>query len=163
MWCLKCLGILFNEGMEKYEKVMRHVLESLPWSYKHVGVELGLEINKSSFLRSNTNLDRCYNLEVYLYLLNGFESLSALFRADARRDVVLVNKASNILCKELIVPTNWHQLENKGLVRNCYGRWVQPERHANDVPSPHCLGNLGRGGQKVDASIWRFKGNLTNQ
>ncbi|GLJ52298.1 hypothetical protein SUGI_1112410 [Cryptomeria japonica] len=102
----KMPDILFNEGMEKYEKVMGHVLESLPWSYKHVGVELGLEINKSLFFRSNPDLVGCYKLEVYLHLLNGFESSSAPFRDDARRDVVLVNKASNMLHKELMVPTN---------------------------------------------------------
>ncbi|GLJ20822.1 hypothetical protein SUGI_0379590 [Cryptomeria japonica] len=138
----KMPGILFNEGMEKYEKVIGHVLESLPWSYKHVGVELGLEIKKSPFLRSNPDLAGCHNLEVYLHLLDGFESSSASFRVEARRDVALINKASDMLRKDLMVPINWHQLDNKGLVRNCYGRWVQPERDADDVPSPHGLGSF---------------------
>ncbi|GLJ20818.1 hypothetical protein SUGI_0379550 [Cryptomeria japonica] len=138
----KMPGILFNEGMEKYEKVIGHVLESLPWSYKHVGVELGLEIKKSPFLKSNPDLAGCHNFEVYLHLLDGFESSSAPFRVEARRDVSLINKASDLLRKDLMVPSNWHQLENKGLVHNCYGRWVQPERDADDVPSPHGLGSF---------------------
>ena len=136
----KMPGILFNEGMEKYEKIIGYVLESLPWSYKHVGMELPLEIKKSTFLKSNPDLVGCHNLEVYLHLLDGFESSSAPFRVDAQCDKALVNKASDMLHKELMVPANWYQLENKGLVRNSYGRWVQPERDVDDVPSPHGIG-----------------------
>ncbi|GLJ20825.1 hypothetical protein SUGI_0379620, partial [Cryptomeria japonica] len=75
-----------------------------------------------------------------LRVVDGFESSFAMFRAKARRDAALVNKASDMLCKELIVPANWYQMENKGLVRNGYGRWVQPERDVDHVPSPHGWG-----------------------
>ncbi|GLJ20821.1 hypothetical protein SUGI_0379580 [Cryptomeria japonica] len=126
----KMPGIFFNEGMEKYEKLIGDVLEFCPWTYKHVGVELVLDLKKSPFLKNNPDLAGCHNLEVYLHLLDGFESSSAMFRAKARRDAALVNKSSDMLCKELIVPANWYQMENKG-------RWVQPERDVDHVPSPH--------------------------
>eukprot|EP01018_Ginkgo_biloba_P009044 Gb_04087 [translate_table: standard] len=64
------------------------------------------------------------------------ESSSTPFRPEAKRDVALVNKSSDLLLKEVMIPANWYQLQHKGLVRNCYGRWVQPERDAEDVPSP---------------------------
>lgn len=51
------------------------------------------------------------------------------------RDPALVNKACNFLKEHLLVPPNWRQDENKGLVRNTDGRWIQPERLADDHSS----------------------------
>lgn len=44
------------------------------------------------------------------------------------RDIALVNKATDFLKDELLIPPKWMQLENKGLVRGQDGRWTQPER-----------------------------------
>lgn len=133
----KMPGIIFNEGMEKFEQLMKPLVDNFPWTYTHVGVELELDRRRSPFLKENFDPADCHNLEGYLHLLDGFQSSSAPFRGDAKRDVALVNKASNILRPELMVPGNWYQLENKGLVRNSDGIWVQAERDPEDVPSPN--------------------------
>ncbi|KAL0011765.1 hypothetical protein SO802_006873 [Lithocarpus litseifolius] len=57
-------------------------------------------------------------------------------RWNAQRDVALVNKATDMLIKELRIPKIWYQLPYKGLVLNKHGRWVKPSREPEDVPSP---------------------------
>lgn len=59
-----------------------------------------------------------------------------MFRSDARRDVALVNKDSDMLGDDLRVPKCWYQLASKGLVCNAHGRWVKPTRDPEDIPSP---------------------------
>lgn len=54
------------------------------------------------------------------------------------RDPALVNKASDFLKDHYLVPPHWRQDENKGMVRNMEGRWMQPERpriedHPTDI------------------------------
>lgn len=125
----KTPGIVFHEGMEKLEQLVRPLLDLLPWTYTHVGVELKLDHRCSHFLKEKLDPAECHNLEGYLHLLDRFQS------SCAKRDVALVNKASDMLRAEQMVPGNWYQVENKGLVRNVDGRWVQPERDPEDVPS----------------------------
>lgn len=62
------------------------------------------------------------------------------------RDPALVNKASDFLKDHYLVPPHWRQDENKGMVRNTDGRWMQPERsklddHPEDIL--HHLKQLG--------------------
>lgn len=45
--------------------------EGLPWSYSHVGVELELDQNNSSFLKQTNDLVCAHNLEAHLHLLDG--------------------------------------------------------------------------------------------
>ncbi|KAL0305454.1 UNVERIFIED_CONTAM: hypothetical protein Sradi_5962700 [Sesamum radiatum] len=75
-------------------------------------------------------------LETYLHLVDGYHSSDSGFRADAKRDVALVNKDCDMLVDELRIPPNWYQLANKGLERNDHGRWVKPKRDPEDIPSP---------------------------
>jgi hypothetical protein len=133
----KVPGIIFNEGMEKFEQLMGALIDLLPWTYTHVGVELKLDHRFSHFLKENLDPAESHNLEGYLHLLDGYESSRVPFRSNPKRDWALVNKASDMLRPELMVPGNWYQVENKGLVRNFCGRWVQPERDPEDVPSPN--------------------------
>lgn len=48
------------------------------------------------------------------------------------RDPALVNKASDFLKDHYLVPPYWRQGENKGMVRNKDGRWMQQERSILD-------------------------------
>jgi len=62
------------------------------------------------------------------------------------RDPALVNKACDFLKDHYLVPPNWRQDENKGMVRNGDGRWVQPDRPKLDdhpVDTHHHLRKLG--------------------
>eukprot|EP01018_Ginkgo_biloba_P009048 Gb_34047 [translate_table: standard] len=132
----KMPGIFFNEGTQKYEKLLGPLIDVVPWYYTHVGAELRVDLRHSRYLKNNPDPAGCHNLEAYLHSVDGFLSSSVPFRAEAKRDVALINKTSDLLKKEVMIPSNWYQLQHKGLVRNRYGRWVQPEREAEDVPSP---------------------------
>lgn len=64
----------------------------------------------------------------------------------SRRDPALVNKASDFLKDHYLVPPFWRQDENKGMVRNMEGRWIQLERpriedHPTDIH--HLLKKIG--------------------
>ena len=128
----KMPGILFNEGLKKFEVVTG----TLEWVYTHVGLELGLDVRSSPYLKHGIDLGGFHSLETYLHLVDGHLSSDSGFRASAKRDVALVNKASGMLREELRIPACWNQSANKGLVCNAYGRWVQPQREPEDIPSP---------------------------
>jgi hypothetical protein len=64
----KSPGLFFNEQVPKM--VMKWA-ERLPWSYSHVGVELGLDHKNSPFLKQNADPVSAHNLEAHLHLLDG--------------------------------------------------------------------------------------------
>lgn len=128
----KMPGLVFNESLQKFDDITG----TLDWVYAHVGTELKLDVQSSPYLKHGLNLGGFHSLETYLHLVDGFFSSSSIFRSDARRDIALVNKASDILVDELRIPHCWYQLANKGLVRNTQGRWVESQRDPEDIPSP---------------------------
>ncbi|XP_043697682.1 phospholipase A1-Igamma2, chloroplastic-like [Telopea speciosissima] len=121
----KVPGLVLNEHVPEF---LQKMAEGLPWSYSHVGVELALDHKKSPFLKDTNNPPNFHNLEAHLHLLDGFHGKSKEFKASNKRDIALVNKSSNFLKDTHAVPPNWRQDENKGMVMNEEGRWVQPER-----------------------------------
>eukprot|EP00249_Psilotum_nudum_P007218 c20404_g1_i1 orf=176-2305(+) len=132
----KVPGIVFNEGLQKVSKLADMLLAKLAWTYTHVGAELLLDSSTSPFLKPNGNPANSHNLEAYLHLVDGYQGANAPFRSATGRDIALVNKSSNFLRGKLLVPPQWFQIENKGLVKNEEGRWVQPDREEDDIPSP---------------------------
>ncbi|KAA8550801.1 hypothetical protein F0562_002485 [Nyssa sinensis] len=132
----KSPGLFFNETVPP---MLMKLAEPLPWSYSHVGVELTLDHTNSPFLKQTSDPVCAHNLEAHLHLLDGFVLASG-------RDPALVNKACDFLKDHHMVPPYWKQDENKGMVRNKDGRWVQPERpKLDDHPAEmhHHLKQLG--------------------
>ncbi|KAG2713524.1 hypothetical protein I3760_04G179700 [Carya illinoinensis] len=127
----KVPGLFFNE---RSPPVMMKFAKWLPWSYSHVGVELALDHWNSPFLKRAVHDDpvRAHNLEAHLHLLDGYHGKDHKFELACGRDIALVNKASDFLEDEYLVPPHWRQDENKGMVRNKDGHWVQPERRVHD-------------------------------
>lgn len=128
----KLPGILFNEGLKRFEGLTG----TLEWVYTHVGLELGLDVKSSPYLKHGIDLAGFHSLETYLHLVDGYLCKDSEFRENAKRDVALVNKGCGMLREELRIPACWNQSANKGLVCNAYGRWVQPQREPEDIPSP---------------------------
>ncbi|GLJ47071.1 hypothetical protein SUGI_0993790 [Cryptomeria japonica] len=120
----KVPGILFNEHFQ----LLRDLIDKLPWSYSHVGVELQLDHTKSPFLRPTSDPSCFHNLEAHLHLLDGYHGSQERFYLASGRDPALVNKAADFLQDHLHIPPFWRQDHNKGMVRNSEGRWVQPQR-----------------------------------
>ncbi|KAG6658730.1 phospholipase A1-Igamma2, chloroplastic-like [Carya illinoinensis] len=128
----KVPGFFFNE---RSPPMMMKYAKWLPWSYSHVGVELELDHINSPFLKQAVHDDpiRAHNLEGLLHLLDGYHGKNHKFELASGRDIALVNKASDFLEDEYLVPANWRQDENKGMVRNKDGHWVQLERRVYDL------------------------------
>lgn len=130
----KVPGVVFNEGRKG---------KGWEWVYTHVGDELALDAGASPYLkRGVVDIAGFHGLETYLHLVDGRERAEGGFRAGARRDFALVNKAAGLLREELGIPANWYQPENKGMVRNEFGRWVLPRRDSEDIPSPFAVEKL---------------------
>ncbi|CAI0545432.1 unnamed protein product [Linum tenue] len=99
-------------------------------------MKLELHVSSSPYLKKEFEIAGSHNLEVYLHLVDGYVSEGAKFRWNARRDLALVNKSTDMLIPELKIPEFWYHLPYKGLVLNKYGRWVKPGRKVEDIPSP---------------------------
>ncbi|XP_050231022.1 phospholipase A1-Igamma1, chloroplastic [Mercurialis annua] len=128
----KLPGIIVNNIINKISKITR----KLNWVYRHVGTQLKLDMDTSPYLKRDADMSGSHNLEVYLHLLDGFMGKKMKFRWNARRDLALVNKSSDMLIEELRIPEFWYQMPHKGLVLNKYGRWIKPCREVEDIPSP---------------------------
>lgn len=128
----KLPGIIMNKILNKISSLT----QKLNFVYRHVGTQLKLDAFVSPYLKHESDICGCHNLEIYLHLLDGYASKRSKFRWNARRDLALVNKSSDMLIEELKIPEFWYQLPYKGLVRNKYGRWVKPCRELEDIPSP---------------------------
>ncbi|XWS16024.1 hypothetical protein CRYUN_Cryun34aG0050700 [Craigia yunnanensis] len=133
----KLPGFILNTILNKFTAVTGR----LKWIYRHVGTQLQLDALMSPYLIRDPDYTGCHNLETYLHLLDGYISKTSKFRWNARRDVALVNKTTDMLIKELKIPENWYQRPFKGLVLNKYGRWVKPGRHPEHIPSPLSIGS----------------------
>ncbi|OVA16237.1 Lipase [Macleaya cordata] len=139
----KVPGIFFNEHVPP---IVQKMAEGTPWSYSHVGVELALDHKNSPFLKDTNDPTCSHNLEAHLHLLDGYHGKGHRFVLASGRDPALVNKASDFLKDHYLVPPFWRQDENKGMIRNHDGRWIQPERPKHDDHPPethHHLKQLG--------------------
>ena len=117
------------------EQLVSPWLDSIPWTYTHVGEELKLDQTRSAFLKTKKDYGNSHNLELYLHLLSIYQGPQLPYKGvTVDRDIALVNKSCNQLKDELRVPACWYQLENKGMEQQ-NGRWVLPDRADDDVPS----------------------------
>lgn len=115
--------------------IFNNILDKFPWTYSHVGVEIQLNHDLSPDLCRRGNPVNAHNMEAYLHLLTGYHGVGRGWDVVVDRDLALVNKASDFVCpKRTGIPTHWWQPENKGLVRDQRGRWVQIERDYEDLP-----------------------------
>ncbi|KAJ7558402.1 hypothetical protein O6H91_04G037400 [Diphasiastrum complanatum] len=129
----KVPGLVLNEHMHH----LRSWIDKLPWTYSHVGVELALNTQDSTYLKGTGFFDLAshHNLEAYLHLLDGYRSTQQRFCSfDDHRDLTLVNKFSDLLKPEYCIPPYWWQEENKGLQKNAKGIWVRRDREEEHIP-----------------------------
>ncbi|BBN18747.1 phospholipase A1 [Marchantia polymorpha subsp. ruderalis] len=133
----KLPGVLINEKWQFLEKNLKpfwNWLETLPWTYSHIGVEFKLNNLNSPFLRRTKDPWNAHNLEAYLHLLNGFHGSNLPFSPALPRDLALVNKGTNLLTPNHYIPPTWWQEENKGLVLTEDGHYVVRSRDIEDFP-----------------------------
>ncbi|CDY09593.1 BnaC05g23260D [Brassica napus] len=136
---MNSLGVKVLRVVNKQDIVPK--LPGIVWVYRHVGTQLKLDVFSSPYIKQDSDLAGCHNLEVYLHVLDGFHRKKSGFRVNARRDVASVNKSTDMLLDHLRIPECWYQVAHKGLILNKQtGRWVKPVRAPEDIPSPLSTG-----------------------
>lgn len=122
-------GVFVNENLPLLDKL----LDKLPWTYSHVGVEFMVDNLASKHLDPDkANTTTRHNLEQYLHLVACY----GRYDQPPLRDVALVNKRCDFLTKGMFIPPVWWQEKNKGLLLLPSGVYGQPDRLAEDVPQP---------------------------
>ncbi|GLJ43096.1 hypothetical protein SUGI_0894400 [Cryptomeria japonica] len=101
-----------------------------PWTYVHVRIEITLDSSNSQVLKQTHNLD------VYLHLMDGLPQNNNLPFKLPRRDPALVNKNSDLLIRDLQIPSYWWTRRNKEIVKRIDGKLVYSPRSPTAASIP---------------------------
>ncbi|KAK8998124.1 hypothetical protein V6N11_012655 [Hibiscus sabdariffa] len=95
----KVPGAFIGEGMKQQDKrghdeeqrnesfVLDMLENNNLRAYSHVGTELRVDIKMSPYLKPNTDMACCHDLEAYLHLVDGFLSMDCPFRSNSKRSI----------------------------------------------------------------------------
>lgn len=105
--------------------------------YVNVGQELLIDSKKSPYLKESTkNIGDYHNLQGILHTVAGWNGEKGEFKLQVKRSVALVNKSSEYLKDELLVPGSWWVEKNKGMVLGDDGEWQLQMPADEDLPVP---------------------------
>lgn len=99
-------------------------------------VELEVDTRKSPYLKDSKNPSDWHNLQAIVHAVAGWAGEKAKFELKVKRSVALVNKSSDFLTDECLVPGSWWVEKNKGMVLGKDGEWVMDEPGEDDIPVP---------------------------
>ncbi|KAI3780490.1 hypothetical protein L2E82_10471 [Cichorium intybus] len=92
--------------------------------YEHIGRKLVIDTRKSRYLKPVESYAKRHNMEVsYLHGLAGSQGVDKEFKFEVARDLALINKRSNLLRDEYLIPEHWWTQQNKGMVQLPNGSW----------------------------------------
>ncbi|XP_072988942.1 phospholipase A1-II 5 [Typha latifolia] len=104
--------------------------------YAFIGDELVVDTRKSPFLKDSRNLGDYHNLQGILHSVAGWNGEEGEFELKVKRSVALVNKSSEFLKDECLVPGSWWVEKNKGMVLGEDGDWQLAPPAEEDIPVP---------------------------
>lgn len=107
--------------------------------YRDVGDELLFDSRDSTYLKKSKAPGDWHNLEVHLHMVAGTQGVGNPFKLTVNRNVALINKSSEALRDDFLIPPSWWQMRFKGLVQREDGFWYMPDREEGKRPKPEPL------------------------
>ncbi|KAH7861223.1 hypothetical protein Vadar_023320 [Vaccinium darrowii] len=136
----------FNERIKRYPNFkilhVRNKIDTIPHYPSHLlgyvnsGVELEIDNRKSPYLKDSKHPGDWHNLQAMLHVVNGWNGKNGEFELKLKRSLSFVNKSSEILKDECLVPGSWWVEKNKGMVLTEDGEWVMAKPADEDLPVP---------------------------
>ncbi|XP_059665080.1 phospholipase A1-IIdelta-like [Cornus florida] len=136
----------FNERLKQFPNVkvlhIRNKIDLIPLypsgllGYVNSGIELMIDNRKSPSLKESKNPSDWHNLQAMLHVVAGWNGDDGEFELKVERSLALVNKSSEILKEEYLIPGSWWVEKNKGMVRDGNGEWVLSPPDDEDLPVP---------------------------
>ncbi|KAK1397176.1 Phospholipase A1 [Heracleum sosnowskyi] len=136
----------FNDRLKKFSNVkilhIRNKIDLIPLypsvllGYVNTGIELFIETRKSRNLKDTKSPSDWHNLQAMLHIVDGWNGDKGEFELKVKRSLALVNKSSEILKEEYLIPGSWWVEKNRGLVCDDKGEWVFAPPAEEDLPVP---------------------------
>ncbi|KAL5707541.1 hypothetical protein ACHQM5_018432 [Ranunculus cassubicifolius] len=136
----------FNDKLDAYPNLnilhVKNVIDLIPHypsrllKYEKTGIELDIDTRKSPSLKDSKNPSDWHNLQAILHVVAGWNGNEGDFELRVKRSIALVNKSSDYLKEEILVPASWWVEKNKGMVLGDDGEWVMAAPIDEDLPVP---------------------------
>ncbi|KAD4178958.1 hypothetical protein R6Q59_022501 [Mikania micrantha] len=104
--------------------------------YVDSGINFEIDTRKSGSLKKSNNTADWHNLQGMLHVVAGWNGDNGEFELKVPRSLALVNKSSEFLKDEYLIPGSWWVEKNKGLIKNENGDWVLEPPDEEDIPVP---------------------------
>ncbi|KAK4484528.1 hypothetical protein RD792_007112 [Penstemon davidsonii] len=136
----------FNERLNNFPNLkvlhVRNKVDQIPLypsvllGYRNTGIDFEIDNRKSSFLKHSTSVGDRHNLQALLHVVAGWNGDDGEFELKVKRSLALVNKSSEILKDEFLIPGSWWIEKNKGMILDSNGEWILAPPSDEDEPVP---------------------------
>lgn len=136
----------FNDRLEKLPRLgVLHVKDKIDLiphypsgllGFVYTGIELAVDLRKSPYVKDSKNPSDWHNLQGILHGVAGWNGEDAEFEMKVKRSVALVNKSSEYLKDECLIPGSWWVEKNKGMVLGEDEEWGLAPMDIDDLPIP---------------------------
>ncbi|XP_064994851.1 phospholipase A1-II 5-like isoform X2 [Musa acuminata AAA Group] len=151
----------FNDRLEKLPNLrvlhVRNKIDLIPLypsgllGFVNTGTVLEIDTRKSPYLKDSRFPGDWHNLQGILHVVAGWNGDEGEFELKVKRSVGLVNKSSEYLKDEYLVPGSWWVEKNKGMVLEEDGEWVLAAPTEEDAPVPPSP--EGQAGRLTDMAV----------
>uniref|UniRef100_A0A2P2PIX3 Phospholipase A1 n=1 Tax=Rhizophora mucronata TaxID=61149 RepID=A0A2P2PIX3_RHIMU len=136
----------FNDRLNKHENLkilhVKNTIDLIPHypgsllGYADTGTELVIDSRKSPSLKQSNTPGDWHNLQGMLHVVAGWNGVQGEFELKVKRSLALVNKSSQFLKDEYLIPGSWWVEKNRGMVRDKDAEWVLIPEAEEDLPVP---------------------------